>query len=181
MTAYHLLGPALFQGTYHLTGPIHFQHGCGTARDTLWVFAAAGRAASRNTHYPAIGLGYAAAGPCTQMYFQEAAAVNLCCAASGYAGVQMVHPAKAVLEDGITPLEAQFNVEVAYASAGMATDRANELVLQLLDRYEDRIDRAPQGNRYQECFVPSTGKPSDDYRRLYDEVREELTRMGLPL
>jgi methylamine--corrinoid protein Co-methyltransferase len=181
MTAYHLLGMAFLKGTYHLTGPIHFRHGCSTVRDTLWVFSAAGRAASRNSRYPAIGLGYAAAGPCTRMYFQEAAAVNLCCLASGYAGVQTVHPARAVLEDGITPLEAQFNVEMAYASTGLAADRANELVIQLLDRYEQQIAQAPPGSRYQECFELSTGKPSDEYHQLYDKAKEELCKMGLPL
>ncbi len=66
--------------------------------------------------------GYAAAGPCTAMYFYEAAAVNLCCVPSGYAGVQTVHPAKAVLVDGVTPLEARFNVEMAYAVTGTIYD-----------------------------------------------------------
>jgi methylamine--corrinoid protein Co-methyltransferase len=79
MTAYYLLGMLLFQGTYHLTGPIHFRYGCSTTRDSLWVFSVVGRATSRNMRYPDIGLGYAAAGPCTRMYFYEAAAVNLCC------------------------------------------------------------------------------------------------------
>jgi methylamine--corrinoid protein Co-methyltransferase len=179
MTAYVLLGMLLLKGTYHLTGPIHFRHGCSTTRDTLWVFSIAGRATSRNTRYPAIGLGYAAAGPCTKMYFWEAAAVNLCCVTSGYAGVQTVHPAKAVVDDGITPLEARFNVEMAYAATGMDAERANELVVRLLERYEDQIDEAPIGKRYQECCEPSAGTYSEAYLRLYDEVREELARMGI--
>ncbi len=179
MTAYYLLGISLFQGTYHLTGPIHFRHGCSTTRDILWVFSVVGRATSRNIRYPAIGLGYAAAGPCTRMYFYEAAAVNLCCVASGYAGVQTVHPARAVVEDGVTPLEALFNVETAYAVTGMKTGRANELVNQLLAKYEHEIDKAPPGKRYQECYDTATGKPSEEYVRLYDEVKEELVRMGI--
>jgi len=180
MTAYHLLGLLMFRGSYHLTGPIHFRYGCSTTRDSLWVFSVVGRACSRNTRYPAIGLGYAAAGPCTRMYFYEAAAVNLCCVSSGYAGVQTVHPAKAVVEDGVTPLEARFNVEMAYAATGMKADRASELVNRLLEEYEGEIERAPIGKRYQECYDLKTGKPSEEYARLYDEVKEQLAKIGVP-
>jgi methylamine--corrinoid protein Co-methyltransferase len=180
MTAYHLLGMTLLKGTYHLTGPIHFRHGCSTTRDILWAFAVSGRAASRHTRYPAIGLGYAASGPCTATYFYEAAAVNLCCVAAGYAGVQTVHPARAVVVDGITPLEALFNVEVAHAASRLPPGQATELVLRLLDKYESQINQAPAGERYPECFDLSTGQPSDRYLRLYDEVREELAGMGIP-
>jgi len=180
MTAYYLLGMLLFKGTYHLTGPIHFRYGCSTTRDSLWVFSVVGRATSRNTRYPAIGLGYASAGPCTKMYFYEAAAVNLCCVPSGYAGVQTVHPAKAIVDDGVTPMEARFNVEMAHAVTGMKADRAGELVNQMLLKYETGIEKAPAGKRYQECFDLATGKPSDEYVRLYDEIKEELTQMGIP-
>jgi len=180
MMAYYLLGILLFQGTYHLTGPVHFRHGCSTTRDILWVFSVVGRAASRNTHYPAIALWYAAAGPATKMYFYEAAAANLCFVPSGYGGVQTVHPAKAVVEDCVTLLEAHFCVDLAHAITGMSADRANGLVNQLLAKYEGEIKLAPTGKRYQECFDLETGKPSDDYLRLYEETKSELTSLGIP-
>jgi methylamine--corrinoid protein Co-methyltransferase len=180
MMAYYLLGITLFQGTYHLTGPVHFRHGCSTTRDILWVFSVVGRAASRNACYPAIALAYASAGPATRMYFYEAAAATLCFVPSGYGGVQTVHPAKAVIDDGVSPLEAQFCVEVAQAAAGMNADQANALVNQLLEKYEDEIDKAPAGKRYQECYNLKTGKPSDSYLRLYEEIKEELASLGIP-
>jgi methylamine--corrinoid protein Co-methyltransferase len=180
MMAYYLLGILLFQGTYHLTGPVHFRHGCSTTRDILWVFSVVGRAASRNTRYPAIALAYASAGPATRMYFYEAAAANLCFIPSGYGGVQTVHPAKAVINDGVSPLEAQFCVQVAHAATGMSADQASVLVNQLLEKYEKEIDKAPAGKRYQECYDPKTGVPSDDYLRLYEETKNELTSLGIP-
>lgn len=179
MTAYYLSGILIFKGAYHLTGPIHFRYGCSTTRDCLWVFSVVGRAASRNLRYPDIGLGYAAAGPFTRMYFYEAAAVNLCCVSSGYSGVQTVHPARAVVDDGVTPLEALFNVEMAYAATGMKAEQANAVINRLLEKYEERIKKAPQGKRYQECYDLETGKPVEEYVRLYDEVREELSDMGI--
>jgi methylamine--corrinoid protein Co-methyltransferase len=181
MMAYYLLGILVFRGSYHLTGPVHFRYGCSTTRDCLWVFSIVGRAASRHVRYPAIALGYAAAGPCTRMYFYEAAAVNLCAVPSGYAGVQTVHPAKAVVTDGVTPMEAQFNVELAYAAVDMAVEQAADVVERLLDRYEAGIDGAPKGRRYPECYDLETLKPAGEYVRLADEVREELAHWGVPL
>ena len=180
MTAYYLLGILLLKGSYHLTCPIHFRYGCSSTRECMWVYSMVGRATSRHMRYPDLANGYAAAGPCTRMYFYEAAAVNLCCVTSGYGGVETVHPAKAVVEDGITPMEARFCTEVAHAAAGMKTEQANEIVQQLLEKYEREIENAPQGKRYQECYDLKTGKPHEDYVRLYGEVKAELSKMGVP-
>jgi len=113
------------------------------------------------------------------MYFYEATAVNLSVVTSGYAGVQTVHPARAVIDDGVTPLEALFNVEVAYAVTGMKAEKASGLVNKLLEKYEQEIEKAPSGKRFQECFSPRTGKASLEYLRLYHEMKEELTGMGI--
>jgi len=180
MMAYTLLGILLFQGTYHLTGPVHFRQGCSTTRDILWVFSIVGRAASQHTRYPAIALAYASAGPATKMYFYEAAAANLCFVTSGYGGVQTVHPAKAVIDDGVSPLEAQFCVEVARGATGMSTDQANVLVNHVLEKYENKIDKAPFGKRYQACYNQKTGQPTDDYLKLYKEIKDELVSLGIP-
>lgn len=163
-----------------MTCPIHFRHGCSTTRDCLWVYSMVGRATSRHIRYPDLALAYAAAGPCTRMYFYEAAAVNLACVPSGYGGIQTVIPARAVIDDGITPLEGRFNVEMARAATGMTAEQASALVSQLLEKYEARIDEAPEGKRYQECFDLRTRKPSEEYTRLYAEVKEELAGMGVP-
>jgi methylamine--corrinoid protein Co-methyltransferase len=181
MTAYYLLGILLFQGTYHLTCPVHFRYGCNTTRDCLWVFSVVGRATSRNTRYPAIALGYAAAGLCTKMYFYEAAAFNLSCVTSGYGSVQTVHPGKAVIEDGVTPMEAQFCAELAHHVSGMKADQADDLVDKLLGKYEKQVENAPTGKRFQECYDLKAGKPSDDYLRLYEEVVDELSSLGLTI
>ncbi len=180
MTAYYILGMLLFKGSYHITGPIHFNYGCSTTRNVLWVFSIVGRAVSRNTNYPAISVGIASAGPCTKMYFYEAAVVNLCCVISGYGSVATVHPAKAVINDGVTPMEACFNVETARVITEMKTNKANEIVNQLLDRYERDIENAPGGKVYQECYNLQTRKPNEEYIRLYNDVKEELAGMGIP-
>jgi hypothetical protein len=179
-TAYILMGLLVQKGNYQLSFPIHFKYGCCTTRDVLWTVSMSCQAASRNIPMPVIWLGYTAAGPNTKMYFYEAAAHLLCAVASGAPSVQTPHPAKAVKIDGFTPMECKFGVEMAKAAAQLNRPQANEKVIQLLEKYESQIEYAPSGSRYQDCYDVVSGKPGEEYVRLYDEVKEELVRMGIP-
>jgi methylamine--corrinoid protein Co-methyltransferase len=179
-TAYVLVGLLIHKGNYQLTFPVHFKYGCSTSRDVLWTVSTSCQAASRNIPMPVIWLGYMAAGPNTKMYFYESAAYILCATTSGAPSVQTPHPAKAVMIDGITPMEAKFGVEMATAASQLNREQASELVVRLLEKYESQIETPPPASRYQECTDVITGKPSEDYVRLYAEVKEELTGMGIP-
>lgn len=179
-TAYMLMGLLVQKGNYQLTFPVHFRHGCSTSRDVLWVVSTSCQAASRNIPMPTIWLAYVAAGPNTRMYFYEAAAYLLCAVASGAPSVQTPHPAKATKTDGITPMEARFGVEMSLAATQLRREQASEVVLRLLERYEDELDAAPAGSTYQECYDVTTGRPGSDYVRLYEQLKEELAGMGVP-
>jgi methylamine---corrinoid protein Co-methyltransferase len=128
---------------------------------------------------PVIWLGYMAGGPNTKMYFYESAAWLLAATASGAPSVQTPHSAKAVKIDGFTPMECQFGVDMAKSAAQYDRNQANDLVKKLLKKYETQIDGAPSGDRYQDCYNVTTGRPSDAYVRLVQEVKEELSGMGI--
>jgi methylamine--corrinoid protein Co-methyltransferase len=174
-----LMGLLVHKGNYQLHFPVHFKHGCSTPRDVLWVVSISCQAASRNIPMPVFWLGYMAAGPNTKMYFYESAAWLLCAVTSGAPSVQTPHPAKAVLIDGFTPMECLFGVEMAKGATRFNRQRANDLVIRLLEKYESQIETAPSGSKYQECYDVTTGKPGPDYLRLYSEVKEELGKMGI--
>ena len=179
-TAYVLMGLLVQKGSYQLNFPVHFRYGCSTTRDVLWAVSASCQAASRNIPMPAIWLGYMAAGPNTKMYFYESAAWLLCAVTSGAPSVQTPHPAKAVRVDGFTPMECRFGVDLAKTAAALDRRKANEIALRLLEKYESQIETAPTGSRYQECYDVTTGKPRQEFVRLYEEVKDELTGMGIP-
>jgi hypothetical protein len=179
-TAYILMGLLIQKGNYQLTFPVHFQHGCSTTRDVLWVVSSSCQAASRNTPMPVIWLGYMAGGPNTKSYFYESAAYLLSAVTSGAPAVQTPHPAKAIKVDGITPMEARFGVEMAGAAAQLSREQASELVNQLLEKYESQIPTASSGSTYQECYDEITGKPGVEYISLFNDVKEELAEMGVP-
>jgi methylamine--corrinoid protein Co-methyltransferase len=165
---------------YHLCFPIHFQHGCCSTRDILWLVSTSSQAGSRNVPIPVIWLGYMAAGVNTKMYFYEAAAYLLAAATSGADAVKMPTPAKGVKVDASTPMETKFGIEMVKAAAKLNRQQANELVIELLEKYESRIPDAPAGDRYQDCYDVATAQPGESYLRLYDEVIAELSAIGIP-
>jgi methylamine--corrinoid protein Co-methyltransferase len=175
--AYILAGKVVLHCDYHLTFPIHINRGCSTTRDALWCAALSAQAISRNTREPVWHLGYMAAGPMTRQFFYESAAYNAAVISSG-GTTQTCHPAKAVLNDHITPMEMRGSVEQAEACVGMKRTEANMLVKELLARYETDIDDAPMGKRYQDCYDVHTGRPHQAYVDLYGEVKRELASMG---
>ena len=76
-------------------------------------------------------------------------------------------------------MEAKFAVDFTKAITGLKAHDANEIANRLLEKYENDIANAPPGKKYQECYDLNTRKPSEAYIKLYEEVIEELTRMGI--
>lgn len=179
-TAYLIMGQLVHKGHLQLNFPIHFMHACSSTRDVIWGVSTAIQASSRNIKVPVLWGPYCGAGPNTKMYMYEAAAIYLAWVTSGAPCVNQPHPAKAVKIDGITPMESRFCVEAGKAASQLTRERANELVIQLIRKYESDIPNPPEGDCYYECFNAETGKPNDDYVKLVNEVKEELTAMGIP-
>jgi methylamine--corrinoid protein Co-methyltransferase len=94
---------------------------------------------------------------------------------------QTTHPARAVLNDHITPMEILGSVELNDACVGMSRTQGNELVRELLNKYENTIDNAPIGKKYQDCYDIDTGLPYQEYVDLYGQVKEELQAIGFNL
>ena len=178
--AYIIMGVVLMMADYQLTFPFHFNYGCSTSRDVLWAVASSCQATSRNVQSPVIWLGYMAGGPNTRQYFYESAAHILVTVTSGAPSVQTPHPAKAVKVDGITPMEAKFAVETIKAASKLKRHEANEIVKKLLEKYEPQLSNPQEGNTYQEVYDVQTGKPKDEYTKLYDDIKNELFKIGIP-
>lgn len=130
---------------------------------------------------PVIWDPYCAAGPNTKMFMYETAAYLLSVIPSGAPAFETSHPAKGVMVDGFTPMEARWNVEMGKAASKLKRSEANHIVKRLLQKYEARIKNPPAGSRYQDCYDVTTAKPLDAYIRLYNGVKEELIELGIPL
>jgi len=176
--AYHLQSIIVYKGSTQLTFPIHFNYGCTTTRDILWVDSVSSQAISRNSHFPFFILNYTAAGPMTDMCLYELSAAVIAAVVSG-ASIEFGGVAKATKPDHFTPFEPRLASEVAYGILGMKRSDANEIVKGLLQKYEKNIPNAPDGKRYEECWDIKTKQPKDEYSNLYENIKKELSDYGV--
>ena len=112
------------------------------------------------------------------MCFHENAARTIATCVSG-GGILAVGLAKNVQTDHLTPWDPRFSVEIALATLGMKRDDANEIVKDLLSKYESKIPEAPVGKSFQELFDMETLEPRSEYRELYHKMKDEMTTYGL--
>jgi len=178
--AYHFLGLITLDAQWHCGFPLHIHHGCNSTRELLWLIAVTSQALSRNTHLPFSVSPFAAAGPCTGMVVYEIAAVCLTATVSGAnllpaAVARNRHPERA------SGMEGRIGAETGHAAArqGITRGQANDVVLGLLDRYEDRIADAPLGKRFDECYDLTTVQPTGEYLDVYAACQEQIGILGL--
>lgn len=169
----------MMQGTWHLDGPVHVRWGITTAREALAVAGHAARAIEENTHLMLGNQYYTAAGPCTVMCLLETAAQAITDTVSGREILSGVAPAKGVITDLFSGMEARFMGEVANAVAGMDVKTINVLLDKLVGMYENDYKNAPEGKTFAECYDPVKLVPTDEYVAVYNEAIKVMTGLGL--
>jgi len=176
--AYHIQAILVQRGTCHFTFPIHFKFSSNTTRNTLWATSISSQAISRNSKFPLLTSSILASGPGTEMCFYENTARTIASCVSG-GGILALGLAKNVQTDHLTPWDPKFSVEVALASLGMKRDAANDMVKELLNKYEEKIPEAPIGKKFQELFNVETLEPTPEYYDLYYKMKDEIRTYGL--
>ena len=82
-----------------------------------------------------------------------------------------------------TGLELRLMAEVgkAVARQKMTREEANEIVLKLLDKYEHvfRMEDGNCGKPFNEAYDMETITPLPEWQAMYEEVKAELTEMGI--
>ncbi|MCL4458845.1 MAG: monomethylamine:corrinoid methyltransferase [Chloroflexi bacterium] len=152
---------------------------CG--RRAQWALSLVFQALSRNTHICTNSVLNQTAGPATKMLLYESAVGMLNLTVSGASSCTGPRSAGGKYTNYITPLETKFAGEVFKKTAGMSRARANDIALKLLPLYESDLGRSPKGKSFPECYDVKTLQPTDEWRRIYDEVKDEVIRAGILL
>jgi len=151
-------------------------------RKELWAAGTAIQGLSRNTRLIVDGsIGdHPAAGPGTKQYFYESAAGHIVSTVMGAHSTQGTR--KFVVGSTCnfgTPLESHWMGEVCKGAVGMDRLTANRIVKYLLDKYEDKLRDAPEGETFEKLYDQERLEPLPHYQKLYQEVKEELQKQGL--
>lgn len=67
----------------------------------------------------------------------------------------------------------------AATKAHTKRENANEIVKELLKKYENRHGNPPLGKTFQECYDVKRKKPTQEYVDLYRKIKEELRELGV--
>jgi methylamine--corrinoid protein Co-methyltransferase len=180
-TATTLASFVLFNGNFHLDGPIHIRWGITTARETLQIAGHVAAAIDANTDLLLANQYYPVAGPCTEMCLLETAAQAICDTASGRELISGSAAAKGVAQDKTTGMEARIMGEAAIATAGMKIPEVNKILEKLVSGYEKNYAKAPAGKTFRECYDTKTVKPTAEYCKVYDGAVKVLKDLGLPI
>lgn len=180
LIAHFFLGLFAFSADYHIPFPIHIHHVCNTSSSMLWLVSVYSQALARNTYLLNESVAMAAAGPCTEMLFHEFSAHAIAATVSG-GNLVAGGIARDRYPERVSTMEIQTASEVGHivARMGMTREEANTLVKKLVSQYEKQIPEAPLGKKFSEIYDVEKVKPLSDYRKMYEDVRKELSVLGL--
>jgi methylamine--corrinoid protein Co-methyltransferase len=170
-------------GHVYQTRPTHPFNGSTTTPELIWAGSVAVQALARNTNLIVATLLGPSGGPGEKSMLYENAAFHLANTVSGQAVATGAHSAGGAVARHASGLDAKIFAEVVHAAIGSGIDRvqANDLVKQLLARYEPTLDEMPRGRPFEEVYDLVTIEPTPEWQGTYDEVRDELIELGLPL
>lgn len=178
--ACHILGVVLYDASYHMMSHTHMRWVNNTDRMGLWMQAMVGQALSRNTPIPALNDIYCVSGAGAAELLWEVAAGAVAGTVSGM-NMQGAGCTGGFKTDHTTGLEARFIAEVSHACLGMTRMQANELVLELLTKYEHTFNEPNRGLPFPENYDVDTVEPKEAWLEKYYQVRNAVIGMGLDL
>lgn len=174
-----ILGTLVNQAHLHLCHPVHIRYTSTTTPETMWVECMIGQAFSRNTDLIILGDIFATNGAGTKELLYEVAANSIVIAVSA------MHLLGVASTNGIYPncsgLEVRLMAETGIAAARQNLDlaSANEMVLKLLEKYRHTLPEPMLGQHYREVYDPAAIQPRDFWLKMYEEVKEEVGKLGI--
>ncbi len=166
---------------YGMCSGMDIRLNCNTNRAGIWTLSTMAQAFSRNTDVVSFSLSNQLGGSMTEMLLLESAAIIGAVSASGASSVMFPRTAGGKYADRLSPLECKFSGEVLKAAAGLTRSDVNEIVKQILPRYEDKLREPDIGARFSECYDLATLTPKPEWQDIYDRIKSDVIELGIPL
>ena len=176
------IGSIMLGGDVVHIGPQHMKYKQQTNQHSLFLSSLANQAVARNSRIIATTSHTTSGRPGSAQYAYEFSALALASVTSG-SNVSGPRPAEPLGNNNVSPLMGKLFAEVAHAAAGMTRDGVTPIVEALYEKYKDKLDleNAPKGQPFEELYDLSTLTPTPEHQAIYDQVKEELIGLGVPL
>lgn len=175
-----LFGAMAYYATYHYLSITNIKYANNSDPWGMYVLSMAGQAMARNSHIVWTDDPFCVSGPVTDELLYEVAGHAIIGSVCGY--TQHGIGATGGFEpDHHTGLEAGFQGEVGIAAtkSGITRERANDIALALLAKYEDTFDSPKLGKPFQEAYDLKSITPIQEWQDCYRRVKGELVKLGL--
>lgn len=173
----------VYRGYLHYTGVEHIHMLNGRhilVPGVNWARSVVNQALNRFTPTICMRWVIPTSGPGTELCLLEVAMQSIEAPINGMSLYAPRH-CRTTTNHGQTPLEAEWMIEVSDAVIDQGFDRhgANDLLVRLAKRLEG--EQPAEGYDITECYDLIHHKPYPEYEKAYDNVKKELTTMGLAM
>jgi methylamine--corrinoid protein Co-methyltransferase len=114
-------------------------------------------------------------------FFYETIAGFVAAAVSGLTFTISPRSGGGKYKNHLTPFEAWFSAAVFKGAAGLSPQKANEILNEVLPKFENDLKNPPKGRSFPELFNVKTLEPNEDYLRMYLDMREYALNLGIPM
>lgn len=167
----------------HLAGAptydLRYAGNCG--RHGVWAQSIATQAIAQNTNILMNKTINQVSGPCTEMFFYETIAGFVAASVSGQEFTISPRSGGGKYKNHLTPFEAWYSAAVFKGAAGLSPVKANEILNEVLPKFENDLKLPPKGKSFPECFNVQTLEPSEEYLELYLRMRKYAEDLGVPM
>lgn len=181
LTAEMIACSVIFGGTTVGTTPTHPILFISTNKELMQLTGIVFTAISRNSNIMTRLTQTMAGGPVTKTLLYETIASTIIANKTGVARLQGPRSATGAITGACSGLEARFQGEVNRAACRIDRAKAEEIVRKAYAKYENDLTQKPYGKPFWEAYNVRTVKPTDEWRSMYEEVKEEAILWGLPL
>lgn len=176
------IGAVMLGGEIAQMGPQHIKFKQQTNQHSLFMASLVNQAVARNSRIIATTSHTTSGRPGSSQYAFEFSALVLDTVTSG-SNVTGPRPAQPLGYNNVSPLMARLFAEVAHAAAKMTRAEAVPIVEKLYEKYKERIpfEKAPGKEPFEKLYDTRTLVPLPEHQSVYDEVKNELIGMGVPI
>ncbi len=171
----------LYMTNTHSVSPAHPFFDNDTTAEIMQAISLGQQALARNSRLLTDVVITPVSGPGTKALLYECAAMAIMATASGACGLIGPRSAAGIHSSHVSGLEARFTAEVAWAATGMSRQDADGLVRSLESLYHPHLNQRPAGQPFVEVYDPVTVRPRAAWLETYEQVKDELRKMGLTL
>ena len=171
----------VFQAACVGASPTHPFLFCSTDKKMMSAASVAYQAIARNSHLMTNLSITAVGGPATKVLLYETIAYSLMASLSGNSRLLGPRPATGVISGHYTGLEARFMGEVCHASVKLNRKQAEAIAQKAYEKCAPEMEKKPYGKPFWEAYDVKTIKPTEEWQKMYDEVKNEAISWGLPL